>query len=156
MKPKNGRDGRDLETVNPSHGGVRHLSPCDPPARCRKPQGSTKWNCIMIHWLVGGMEMYGIMEFYIFLWLFIQLGMSWSQLTKSYFSEGWLNHQPDDNWSQWIKTDDTCWWLMLTNDDEWSPEPLIRNNKTYIYIHIYSYIYIHIYSYIYIYKYRII
>jgi carbohydrate-selective porin OprB len=24
------------------------------------------------------------------------LGMSPSQLTNSYFSEGWLNHQPDD------------------------------------------------------------
>ena len=24
------------------------------------------------------------------------LGMSWSQLTNSYFSEGWLNHQPAD------------------------------------------------------------
>jgi hypothetical protein len=24
------------------------------------------------------------------------LGMSWSKLTNSYFSEGWLNHQPAD------------------------------------------------------------
>ena len=29
------------------------------------------------------------------LWLSIQLGMSSSQLTNSYFSEGWLNHQSD-------------------------------------------------------------
>ena len=34
------------------------------------------------------------------LWLFIQLGISSSQLTNSYFSEGWLNHQPVLQFSQ--------------------------------------------------------
>ena len=37
--------------------------------------------------LVGGLEH----EFY----ASIQLGISSSQVTNSYFSEGWLNHQPD-------------------------------------------------------------
>jgi hypothetical protein len=42
------------------------------------------------------------------LWLSIQLGMPWSQLTNSYFSEGWVNHQPvfcrgDMSISSWIQ-----------------------------------------------------
>ena len=37
--------------------------------------------------LVGGLELVYYFS--------IQLGMSSSQLTNSYFSEGWLNHQPD-------------------------------------------------------------
>ena len=35
------------------------------------------------------------------LWLSIQLGMSSSQLTNSYSSEGWLNHQPDEFGQLW-------------------------------------------------------
>ena len=39
------------------------------------------------HIWVGGLEHFLIFP--------IQLGMSSSQLTNSYFSEGWLNHEPD-------------------------------------------------------------
>ena len=37
--------------------------------------------------LVGGLEYLDYFS--------IRLGISYSQLMKSYFSEGWLNHQPD-------------------------------------------------------------
>jgi hypothetical protein len=46
----------------------------------------SSWLVISRCFLVGGLEH----EFY----FSIQLGMSYSQLTSSYFSEGWLNHQP--------------------------------------------------------------
>ena len=46
---------------------------------------------LSIHDITGGL----VAIFWIFPWL---LGMSSSQLTKSYFSEGWLNHQPDNHY----------------------------------------------------------
>jgi len=42
------------------------------------------------HYLVAGLEHFSF---------FHTLGMSSSQLTNSYFSEGWLNHQPVNNCS---------------------------------------------------------
>ena len=42
-------------------------------------------------WLVGGLEQ-GFYDFPII------LGMSSSQLTNSYFSEGLVYHQPDGDW----------------------------------------------------------
>ena len=42
---------------------------------------------LLVYTLIGGLEHLDYFS--------IQLGISSSQLTKSYFSEGWLNHQPD-------------------------------------------------------------
>ena len=71
------------------------------------------WNFPTYHYisLVGGLVA--------ILYFPIQLGMSSSQLTNSYFSEGWPNHQPDHMDMLWVK-------------------------KLYYYIVIFIYIYIHI------------
>ena len=53
----------------------------------RNHTGCEGWHASKI--LVGGLE---------HLLFFHRLGMSSSQLTKLYFSEGWLNHQPDGMW----------------------------------------------------------
>ena len=67
-------------------------------------------------YLVGGDWNMNGLFFYIF-------GMSSSQLTNSYFSEGWLNHQPDMfvniNWYfAWFANDNWRLWLYKTTESE--------------------------------------
>jgi len=58
-----------------------------------------KYTCIYIYWLVVLEHVFSIY---------------WeesSQLTNSYFSEGWLNHQPEEDWPQ--RCGQTHWWRAV-------------------------------------------
>ena len=63
-------------------GMVRCVSYCPTPLAFSAPQ---KWSQIYVNWLVVWLP------FFIFPYIGF---LSSSQLTKSYFSEGWPNHQP--------------------------------------------------------------
>ena len=89
--------GSNVRRINP--GGSSHTqfgSGARGGTHCRI--GFSIWNGISgvqkCEILIGGLEHGFYFSIYIYIYIYI-LGSSSSQLTNSYFSNGWLNHQPE-------------------------------------------------------------